>query len=48
MTLLPEIYYDFTCQDLTPKIEDAHGELWAPEQRWLVRVLNWKQSKFRR
>ncbi|KZP07876.1 Cse1-domain-containing protein [Athelia psychrophila] len=26
MTLLLEIYYDFTCQDLPPAIEDAHEE----------------------
>ncbi|KZP21836.1 hypothetical protein FIBSPDRAFT_1043933 [Athelia psychrophila] len=31
VTLLLEIYYDFTCQDLPPTIEDAHKELGEEE-----------------
>ncbi|KZP14318.1 hypothetical protein FIBSPDRAFT_896694 [Athelia psychrophila] len=40
-TLLLEIYYDFTCQDLPPAIEDAHERVLGLEQGWSARVLNW-------
>lgn len=31
MALLIDIYYDFTCHDLPPAIEDAHVEFFGPE-----------------
>lgn len=39
MTLLLEIYFDYTCQDLPPTIEDGHTEFSRPEQGWFVRLL---------
>ena len=42
LTLLLEIYYDFTCQDLPPAIEDGHEEFFGPEQGWFVRILSWE------
>lgn len=41
MTLLPNTYYDFTCQDLPPALEDGHAEIIVTEQGWFVGLLNW-------
>ncbi|KAG6331701.1 hypothetical protein ID866_7388 [Astraeus odoratus] len=39
--LLVEIFYDFTCQDLPPAIEDAHDEFFAPGTGLFHRFLTW-------
>ncbi|KAJ7077918.1 CAS/CSE protein [Mycena belliarum] len=41
MVLLMEIFYDFTCQDLPPAIEDAHAEFFSPPGGWFQRLLAW-------
>ncbi|KAJ6581319.1 CAS/CSE protein [Mycena capillaripes] len=41
MALLMEIFYDFTCQDLPPAIEDAHAEFFSPPEGWFQRLLGW-------
>ncbi|KIM79693.1 hypothetical protein PILCRDRAFT_791278, partial [Piloderma croceum F 1598] len=43
MILLLDIFYDLTCQDLPPIIEDAHEEFYQPEggRGWLLRILRW-------
>ncbi|KAF8839712.1 Cse1-domain-containing protein [Paxillus ammoniavirescens] len=46
--LLAEIFYDFTCQDLPPAIEDSHDEFFAPSTGWLQRFLTWDPSELRK
>ncbi|KAJ7180497.1 CAS/CSE protein [Mycena filopes] len=41
MVLLMEIFYDFTCQDLPPAIEDAHAEFFSPPDGWFQKFLSW-------
>lgn len=41
MTLLLEIYFGSTCQDLPPAIKDGHAKFFGQEQGWLVWLLNW-------
>ncbi|KIM38838.1 hypothetical protein M413DRAFT_75629 [Hebeloma cylindrosporum] len=41
MVLLVDIYYDFTCQDLPPAIEDSHEEFFAPGNGWFQAFLLW-------
>lgn len=41
MVLLVDIYYDFTCQDLPPAIEDSHEEFFAPGSGWFQAFLLW-------
>jgi exportin-2 (importin alpha re-exporter) len=41
MILLLDIFYDFTCQDLPPAIEDAHDEFFHPGNGWFLRFLGW-------
>ncbi|KDR74835.1 hypothetical protein GALMADRAFT_249739 [Galerina marginata CBS 339.88] len=41
MVLLVEIYYDFTCQDLPPAIEDSHEEFFGPGTGWFQAFLLW-------
>jgi exportin-2 (importin alpha re-exporter) len=41
MVLLMEIFYDFTCQDLPPAIEDAHGEFFTAPDGWFHKFLAW-------
>ncbi|KAG6841642.1 hypothetical protein C0991_008627 [Blastosporella zonata] len=47
MVLLIEIFYDFTCQDLPPPIEDAHAEFFAPGTGWFPLFLNWDSPELR-
>lgn len=42
LTLLVDVYYDFTCQDLPPQLEDAHEEFFRPALGWFVRFLTWE------
>jgi hypothetical protein len=41
MVLLVDIYYDFTCQDLPPTIEDSHEEFFGPGSGWFQAFLLW-------
>ncbi|KAF7370763.1 Importin N-terminal domain-containing protein [Mycena sanguinolenta] len=41
MALLMEIFYDFTCQDLPPALEDAHAEFFSPPEGWFQKLLAW-------
>ncbi|CAK5267603.1 unnamed protein product [Mycena citricolor] len=41
MVLLLEIYYDFTCQDLPPAIEDTQAEFFSPPDGWFQKLLLW-------
>ncbi|KAJ7767471.1 CAS/CSE protein [Mycena maculata] len=41
MSLLMEIFYDFTCQDLPPAIEDTHPEFFSPPEGWFHKLLAW-------
>ena len=41
MVLLVEIYYDLTCQDLPPAIEDSHEEFFGPGTGWFQAFLVW-------
>ncbi|KIJ59904.1 hypothetical protein HYDPIDRAFT_99775 [Hydnomerulius pinastri MD-312] len=45
--LLAEIFYDFTCQDLPPAIEDSHDEFFAPSNGWFQRFLTWDPLELR-
>lgn len=47
MALLIDIFYDFTCQDLPPAIEDAHAEFFAPGTGWFHAFLNWDPVELR-
>ncbi|PPR06747.1 hypothetical protein CVT24_013054 [Panaeolus cyanescens] len=42
MVCLTDIYYDFTCQDLPPSIEDSHEEFFAPGTGWFQAFLLWE------
>lgn len=41
MILLTDIYFDFTCQDLPPALEDAHEEFFHPVEGLFLRILGW-------
>ncbi|KAI6026014.1 CAS/CSE protein [Pisolithus marmoratus] len=45
--LLAEIFYDFTCQDLPPAIEDSHDEFFAPNVGLFHRFLTWDPPELR-
>jgi hypothetical protein len=45
--ILIDIFYDFTCQDLPPDIEDAHEEFFAPQNGWYQRFLIWDPPELR-
>ncbi|CAA7263712.1 unnamed protein product [Cyclocybe aegerita] len=47
MVLLVDIYYDFTCQDLPPAIEDSHEEFFAPGTGWFQAFLPWDPADLR-
>jgi len=47
MILLIDIYYDFTCQDLPPTIEDSHEEFFAPGSGWFQAFLLWDPVELR-
>jgi exportin-2 (importin alpha re-exporter) len=44
MSLLMEIFYDFTCQDLPPALEDAHAEFFSPPAGWFQKLLGWNPA----
>jgi len=41
MVLLNDIYYDFTCHDLPPAIEDSHEEFFGNVSGWFQAFLLW-------
>jgi exportin-2 (importin alpha re-exporter) len=43
--LLLDIYYDFSCQDLPPDLEDSHEEFFAPAQGWFQGLLTWNSPE---
>jgi exportin-2 (importin alpha re-exporter) len=47
MRALVEIYYDLTCQDLPPDIEDAHVEFWGADGGIFLRFLGWEPAALR-
>jgi exportin-2 (importin alpha re-exporter) len=47
MKALVEIYYDLTCQDLPPDIEDSHLEFWGAENGILLKFLGWEPAELR-
>ncbi|KAL0569494.1 importin-alpha export receptor [Marasmius crinis-equi] len=47
MILLVEIYYDFTCQDIPPAIEDSHNEFFAGADGWFPAFMTWDPDDLR-
>ncbi|TFK31640.1 importin alpha re-exporter [Crucibulum laeve] len=47
MVLLIDIFYDLTCQDLPPAIEDTHEEFFAPGSGWFQKFLSWDPESLR-
>ncbi|KAF9259931.1 Cse1-domain-containing protein [Marasmius fiardii PR-910] len=47
MVLLVEIYFDFTCQDIPPAIEDSHNEFFAGKNGWFPAFLEWDPDELR-
>jgi exportin-2 (importin alpha re-exporter) len=39
--ILVDIFYDFTCQDLPPGIEDTHDAFFAPQTGLFQRFMSW-------
>lgn len=47
MALLVDIFYDLTCQDLPPDIEDNHARFFGPENGLFLRFLAWDPAELR-
>ncbi|KAJ8091228.1 importin-alpha export receptor [Marasmius tenuissimus] len=47
MILLVEIYYDFTCQDIPPAIEDSHNEFFGGSDGWFPAFMTWDPDDLR-
>lgn len=45
--ILVDIFYDFTCQDLPPGIEDAHDSFFAPQTGLFQRFMSWDPAELR-
>ncbi|KAG2159252.1 CAS/CSE protein [Suillus bovinus] len=45
--ILVDIFYDFTCQDLPPGIEDAHDSFFAPQTGLFQRFMSWDPPELR-
>ncbi|TDL23186.1 Cse1-domain-containing protein [Rickenella mellea] len=45
--VLLSIFYDLTCQDCPPAIEDAQAEFFGAEQGWFVQFLTWDPEHMR-
>lgn len=45
--LLVDIFYDLTCQDLPPAIEDAHARFFNPPDGVLLQFLSWDPDSLR-
>jgi exportin-2 (importin alpha re-exporter) len=46
-TLLLDIYYDFSCQDLPPDIEDSYGDFFTPGTGVFHRFLAWDPAQLK-
>jgi exportin-2 (importin alpha re-exporter) len=40
MVFLTDIYYDFTCHDIPPALEDSHSEFFGPDG-WFPKLIIW-------
>ncbi|KIY43801.1 importin alpha re-exporter [Fistulina hepatica ATCC 64428] len=47
MVLLLQIFYDLTCQDLPPAIEDNHAEFFGPQNGYLHAFLAWDPAELK-
>ena len=47
MVLLIDIFYDFTCQDLPPAIEDSYEEFFGSSRGWFQAFLSWDPEQLR-
>lgn len=47
MVLLLDIFYDFTCQDLPPAIEDSYDEFFGSSPGWFQAFLTWDPDQLR-
>ncbi|KIY62475.1 importin alpha re-exporter [Cylindrobasidium torrendii FP15055 ss-10] len=47
MTLLLDIFYDFTCQDLPPAIEDATADFFGKENGWFHTFMAWDPAELK-
>lgn len=47
MVLLIDLFYDFTCHDLPPAIEDTHEEFFGPTSGWFQVFLGWDPAELR-
>ncbi|KAF9463182.1 CAS/CSE protein [Collybia nuda] len=47
MVLLIDIFYDLTCQDLPPAIEDNYAEFFGPQTGWFHAFLGWDPAELR-
>ncbi|KAI9001554.1 Cse1-domain-containing protein [Trametes punicea] len=45
MVFLVDIFYDLTCQDLPPDIEDAHAQFFGSENGLFLKLLMWDPSQ---
>ncbi|KAG0700788.1 CAS/CSE protein [Suillus ampliporus] len=45
--ILVDIFYDFTCQDLPPGVEDAHDAFFAPQTGLFQRFMSWDPAELR-
>lgn len=45
--ILIDIFYDLTCQDLPPGIEDAHDSFFAPQTGLFQRFMSWDPAELR-
>ncbi|KAI0350026.1 Cse1-domain-containing protein [Trametes cingulata] len=44
---LVDIFYDLTCQDLPPDIEDSHAQFFGPEAGLFLKLLMWDPQELR-
>lgn len=47
MVLLIDIFYDLTCQDLPPAIEDNYNEFFGKDGGWFFRFLAWDPAELK-
>ncbi|KAI0648900.1 Cse1-domain-containing protein [Trametes meyenii] len=47
MVFLVDIFYDLTCQDLPPDIEDSHAQFFSPQDGLFLKLLLWDPPQLR-
>ncbi|KAG2007419.1 importin alpha re-exporter [Coprinopsis cinerea AmutBmut pab1-1] len=47
MVLLIDIFFDFTCQDLPPAIEDSYDDFFDPNRGWFQVLLTWDPAELK-